>query len=406
MTEAAPGAEVPAAIDPKVFRYQEIVFSIMMGVIAILSRDNPLIVFPQVLWAFEALLGFNLAYHVLLRRYKNLWYVPLISVAANIVLASVIIAYSGDFASYFWPMYLLPIFTACLYLERRHVVSAYCAVIGFLGYFYLDSLWEMALWESLEFFVKSGVLALSAAVTMQVAFKERLTRFGLERSREEIDRLAMSLRRRETISLEARKMQTLGQMVAGLLHNLNNPLTVILGSTQLLLQDAAPGSALREDLERIDLAARSCSRLTEDLLAHLRRDVMALEEADVGKILRLALVHFDYQIKSRHLELKEAIPPDLPRLRIRSVSLQLSLIDLLSRATDLALERSLFSVRASRDGDGIAIDIAYACADGQDGLANLEACRQVLANSGGTLEAQASQTGVHYRLRLPKEKGL
>src|SRR2546426_4895608 len=105
-----PPAETAGPIDPKAFRHQEIVFSLMMGVIAILSRDNPLITYPEILWTFEGLLGFNLAYHFLLKRQNGRWWIPLVSMAANVLLVTVILEFSGGYESYFWPMYLLPIF--------------------------------------------------------------------------------------------------------------------------------------------------------------------------------------------------------------------------------------------------------------------------------------------------------
>lgn len=63
-----PEAAAAGKTDAGAFHYQEIVFSILMGTVAILSRENPNVVYPQLLWAFLALFAFNLAAHFLLRR--------------------------------------------------------------------------------------------------------------------------------------------------------------------------------------------------------------------------------------------------------------------------------------------------------------------------------------------------
>jgi len=163
-------------------RIQEITFSICMGFVAVLSHNNPLLEYPQVLYAFAALLTFNLVYHLLLRYYRDYWMVPLISIAVNSLLLSLILATSGGQESYFWPMYLLPIFTACLYLERRHVLLAVLVPAAFLSYFYLESLWQRDNWKGLELFIKLLVLGFSAGMTTHVSFRERQAQQALEKS--------------------------------------------------------------------------------------------------------------------------------------------------------------------------------------------------------------------------------
>ena len=96
------------------FKNQEIAFSVCMAAVAILVRDNPEYS-PNLLWAFAALMAFNLAYHMALRRRGETWYVPMVSMAVNTVLVTVVLRFSGGPSSPFWTMYLIPIFTACLY---------------------------------------------------------------------------------------------------------------------------------------------------------------------------------------------------------------------------------------------------------------------------------------------------
>ena len=401
-TQAESGADRRGTFDRKIIQYQEVVFALLMGAIAILSRGNPAIFYPETLWTFAALAGFNLAYHFLLKRRHEVWFIPMISIAVNLCVITAILRYTGGYDSAFWPMYLLPIFTACLYLERRHVALALASSVAFLACFYLEALWERSLWQSLEFFIKSGVLAFTAAVTIKAAFRERLVWRALRKDRAEIDRLAEALGRQEKLDIEARKLQTLGQLVAGLLHNLNNPLTVIVGTTQLLLQEAPKGSLQREDLERIDSAARACGRLTANLLSAVRRDVLPMEEADVGDILRGALAHFDYQIKTRRLALRLDISPDLPRLKLRTASLQLALLDLLSRASELALEGGRLELRAAPEPDGIEIRIAFETAAGGERMKGLESCRESLSKSGSRFETRETAGGVECLIHLAR----
>ena len=62
---------------------QEVAFTASMGVVAVLSRDNPAFSFPAILWAFAALFVFNLGYHAALRRWGDSPVVPLSSMGVN-----------------------------------------------------------------------------------------------------------------------------------------------------------------------------------------------------------------------------------------------------------------------------------------------------------------------------------
>ncbi len=253
-------------VDPAALQHQEIPFSLVMGVVSFLGRENPLVRFPDILWAFAAMLAFNLAYHRLLRASTGAA-VPLVSMAVNIALSSLVVGLSGGEKSSFWPLYLLPIFTACLHLQMAHVRGALAACAAFLAYFYLEAFWDGRPWEACEFAIKAGVLIFSALVTAQISFKEREQRRDLAGARERLDALARSLERRRAAERGAIGRMSLDEALPGLLHSLNNPLGVIMGSVELLLREAPEGSLQRADLERVRAAAARLALVSDDLRA-------------------------------------------------------------------------------------------------------------------------------------------
>lgn len=240
-------------------RRQEIAFSIVMGILAVLSRGNPLVSFPEILWAFEALLAFNFAYHFLLKRGLAASSAPFASTAVNILIVTLVLRWSGGADSYFWPMYLLPIFTACLCLESVHVVVAVAASIVFLGLFYLEAFWWREPSAVLELVIKAGVLALAAAVTGRVSHRERRGRLALEKSRAELERLARWMTR-ESPARDATSTMRLR-------HDINNRLAVVLGTVDVLMAESPADSGLCEDLQRMARAGRECRDLITMLAA-------------------------------------------------------------------------------------------------------------------------------------------
>lgn len=266
-----------AAVDPQALQYQEILFSLGMSVVAVLARDATLVRYPDILWAFAVMLAFNLSYHRLLRSHGGTA-VPLVSMAVNVTLCSLVLGLSGGEQSSFWPLYLLPIFTACLHLKRRHVLGACVAAGGFLACFYLEAFWENRRWEACEFLIKLGVLGFSAAVTAQISFKERGQRFELAAGRERIEALDRTLG-------QSQKMEAVGRLAGGIAHDFNNILTAIKGYSSFLREAAELNGEMRQDVEEIEKAADRAAALTNQLLAFSRKQVLQPEVLDVNRTL-------------------------------------------------------------------------------------------------------------------------
>src|SRR5260370_9310156 len=95
-------------VDPKSLHSHEIVFSLLMGAIALVNRGNPLLAYPEILWDFALLLGFNLACQLALRQGADARHVGLAAALGNVALVSLVLRASGGVESSFWPMYLLP----------------------------------------------------------------------------------------------------------------------------------------------------------------------------------------------------------------------------------------------------------------------------------------------------------
>jgi signal transduction histidine kinase/CheY-like chemotaxis protein len=85
---------------------------------------------------------------------------------------------------------------------------------------------------------------------------------------------------------QARKMETAGRLAGGIAHDFNNLLTAILGTSELLLNELAPGTAEREDVEEIKRAATRAANLTRQLLAFSRRQVLQPRVIDVETLVR------------------------------------------------------------------------------------------------------------------------
>ena len=84
---------------------------------------------------------------------------------------------------------------------------------------------------------------------------------------------------------QAQKMEAVGQLAAGVAHDFNNLLTVILGFCELLLPDFEPADPRREDIAEIQQAGMRAARLTRQLLAFSRKEIIEPKLLDLNVIV-------------------------------------------------------------------------------------------------------------------------
>ena len=93
--------------------------------------------------------------------------------------------------------------------------------------------------------------------------KERLARLvpAVRRAMQEVEERA-ERRRMEAQFIEAQKMEVVGQLAAGVAHDFNNILAVIIGYSELTMEELGPDNALKSNLETIRSAAEHAVGLT------------------------------------------------------------------------------------------------------------------------------------------------
>jgi two-component system, cell cycle sensor histidine kinase and response regulator CckA len=92
-------------------------------------------------------------------------------------------------------------------------------------------------------------------------------------------------KRLEAQFLQAQKMEAIGILAGGVAHDFNNLLNVINGYSELVLNDIAPNSPIRKDIEQIKDAGQRAATLTSQLLAFGRKQIMQPEILDLNKVI-------------------------------------------------------------------------------------------------------------------------
>jgi signal transduction histidine kinase len=161
--------------------------------------------------------------------------------------------------------------------------------------------------------------------------------------------LALSLRRvRETQAqlVEASKSAALLTLVAGLSHELNNPIGVILGYAQALLS-RAPNSATAQQLSAVERQARRCSQLVKAMLGLAANRPMALDSIPPAVLLRSVVADAARAAAERGIRVYvDPLPDDLPSLSISEESVREALGELVKNGLDATASGGTVSLSA------------------------------------------------------------
>jgi len=146
-------------------------------------------------------------------------------------------------------------------------------------------------------------------------------------------------RRLENSLMQAGKLAAIGQLAAGVAHEINNPLTAIIANAQMLQMTMSPDHEDYESVELISRAGDRAAQVVRGLLDFARQTQYSFETADVNVSVRQALNLVSYQFAANSIELVSHLAEELPKIEASLEHLQTVWLNLLINARD-ALQES------------------------------------------------------------------
>jgi two-component system NtrC family sensor kinase len=165
------------------------------------------------------------------------------------------------------------------------------------------------------------------------------------------------LRRTQEQLLQSEKMSAIGQLIAGVAHELNNPLTAILGYAQLLESENLEARAL-DYASKVFKQAQRTHRVVQNLLSFARQRKPEREEFDVVKVLEESLLLRDYDMKVSGIKLEREIDPGIPAVSGDPHQLEQVFLNIINNALDAMLENDghTFKVVAGVSDNNVVIE--------------------------------------------------
>lgn len=153
-----------------------------------------------------------------------------------------------------------------------------------------------------------------------------------------------NLRRTQEQLLHSEKMAAVGQLISGVAHELNNPLTAILGYSQLLTSSGQLGAQGMEYSDKLYKQAQRTHRIVQNLLSFARQHKPERTAVQINQILQDTLALRDYDLRMSNIRVHFELAPDLPITAADPHQLQQVFLNLVNNAVDAILEES-------KDGD-------------------------------------------------------
>jgi signal transduction histidine kinase len=131
--------------------------------------------------------------------------------------------------------------------------------------------------------------------------------------------------------IQNEKLAALGSLVAGIAHELNNPLTVIMGLTQLLSQHLHD-QGQSEMTDKIHKESVRCRNLVRQLLSLARQDDVERQRSDLGEVVRSASALIEPEYRKHGIKLDVDIAADLPQAEVNPEQWTQVMLNLLGNA--------------------------------------------------------------------------
>jgi len=178
------------------------------------------------------------------------------------------------------------------------------------------------------------------------------------------------LKRIETGMRETSRLASIGELAAGVAHELNNPLTSVTGFSELLLDEDDP-KRIHDYLKRVNTEAQRAAKIVQGLLSFARPRELEMSEVDLRRVVNRVIDLKAYDLRTANIELEIDLPQDaavtmadehlLAQVLLNIVTNAEQVLNELKDGRKIAIwmsgESDYFTISVSDNGRGIAPDV-------------------------------------------------
>jgi two-component system NtrC family sensor kinase len=153
--------------------------------------------------------------------------------------------------------------------------------------------------------------------------------------------------------VQSEKLASLGQLAAGVAHELNNPLGTILLYSDILLKETGPDSPYRADLEVIVNETKRCKGIVLDLLEFARQNQVVAQPTDLNALIEQVVELERKRFEGSAVEITHQLDPNLPTIEADPGQLMQVVVNLIENGVDAMPQGGTLTLRTRNDPKGM-----------------------------------------------------
>jgi PAS domain S-box-containing protein len=166
------------------------------------------------------------------------------------------------------------------------------------------------------------------------------------------------LKRAELQLVQSAKLAAVGELAAGVAHEINNPLTSVLGFAELLLNSPTLDTAARHDLETIVREAMRARDIVRNLLSFSRQTKPRRQPTDIGQVVRQTVAVVRQQLEYKGVVIEEDYAADVGLVIVDNAQMKQVFLNLIANAAQAMPQGGVLKLRIARQGDEVAISVS------------------------------------------------
>lgn len=182
---------------------------------------------------------------------------------------------------------------------------------------------------------------------------------NLKNSREQLEMTVETLKTTQAQLIQSEKLSGIGEFIAGVAHELNNPLTSVMGFSELLRQ-AKVDAKNKRYLEMIHKSALRCLKIVQALLSFARHRAPERKPACVNGLIEASVEILQYQLRTSNIETITRLDPHLPMVMMDPHQVQQVFVNIINNARQ-AIEahqpRGQITITTETHGDSVRVTI-------------------------------------------------
>jgi len=165
------------------------------------------------------------------------------------------------------------------------------------------------------------------------------------------------LKRTQAQLIQSTKLAAIGELAANVAHEINNPLTTVLGFASFLAEKLEPDNPMREELGLIQDEASRARDIVRDLLQFSRQRDFTPEPSDLNSLVEQTLAMLKRQGALNAVQVFSHLAPDLPPVNMDAARIKQVFVNIMNNAAYVMPSGGTLTVRTSRQGDVVRVAI-------------------------------------------------